>query len=585
MASVRRAKRWPNAPKKKPKPKPKKVEYNPFKDEPTPELRKFQRDGVEFLKEHNWNVLLADAPGVGKTPQALIAIGENAKKLCPALVVVPPSVLANWKREAKRWIPGIRVQTLGKMKTRLRPRCHLTITTWDVLAARQTELLSRKYKCIIADEAHYAKNPESQRSLALQALADKANHLLLLTGTPMLNDVEELRVLEGLFGTPDPPMLRRLLEDVAKDIPPKRRVTLYTDIPADVRAEYEQVVSEFDGWLEEYLPRLFTNKEEVECAVERTLAAEPLAKLSYLRRILGRGKVPGAAAWIRAMQKRKEPVVVFGHFQDVMHLLGQALSKLGIAYVRLDGTCSQEQRQAAVDAFQTGQIDVFLGTSAAREGITLHRAAHMLRLERDYVPAYEEQAEDRIRRIGQTRRTTIWYMHTEGTIDDRIADVVDRKRAIVAREVGIEDIEHIELDEVMNVWRKIKELKKGVPLVRKNPKADIDMPKLPSPKRVHSILIDTRAWPLDAVQRYLRRRGYRQRKIERQGFTVKVTCRSRAAFINGKVRKVRVGIGMAAEVGKPATSSAVRMKAVRKVQKVRRVKTMRRKKNIKKWTS
>lgn len=539
---------------------------------PPPKLRGFQRQGVDFLAKHKWNVILADAPGAGKTPQALIAILENVKKLTPALIVVPASVARNWRKEARIWCPRLRTQLIDTVKARIRPNRHLTITTWDLMSNRQDDFATRGYKLIIADEAHYAKNPETLRSKALARLAEGAKHLLLLTGTPLVNDPQELEELKALYGekVDDPPILRRLLSDVASDIPPKRRVTLECALPLDIRAEYDQVVEEFGDWLDRYLPRLLGGQSaKVEEATERALAAEPLAKLAYLRRVIGRGKVPAAAAWIRQMVKKGEPVVIFGAFSDVMSLLGQALSKLGIAYVRLDGTCSIEQRQAAVDAFQGGEIDVFLGTQAAKEGITLHRARHLLFLERWYTSVAEEQAEDRIRRIGQTRPTIIWYLQGEGTIDERISEIVENKREMVARIVGLEDIPHTYLDGVFDQWKRLKALK-GTPTVAANPTAKLDLPRLPAFRYVHAIYLDSRQIPLDALQRHLRAHGYRQRKIQRKRDTVRIECRSRASFHGGKLRRVEIAPGLYAAVGKPARTNAARMRATRKVQSRKR---------------
>ena len=586
MARMKRAKRWANAPKQRKRRKAPKRAVKPRRelDAPTgppPTLRPFQREGVDFLARNGWRVLLADAPGCGKTPQVLMAMAENARKLCPALAVVPASVLRNWRREALRWVPGIRVQVLDRQDSPLRRNHHLTVTTWDILANRKDALLAYGFRLLVADEAHYAKNPDTHRSTALREMAGACPHILLLTGTPMLNDVEELRVLERIFGTEAPPMLRRLLEDVAPDIPAKRRVYVNAAIQPDIRAEYEQVVAQFGEWLDDYLPRVLGDMAAAGDAAERALAAEPLAKLAYLRRILGRGKVPAAAAWVRRMMQRKEPVVVFGHYSDVLDLLGQSLAKLGIAYVRLDGTTSTEARQAAVEAFQTGEVDVFIGSSAAREGITLTRAAHMLRFERDYVPAYEEQSEDRIRRIGQTRTTTIWYLHAENSVDQRISEIVDRKRALVAQTIGSAELETMELDEVIDGWRRIPALADGVPLVAVNPSAAIDVPKLPPSAVVQSIILDPARWPLDALQRVLRRRGYRQRSIERlPAGGVRVHCRSEGAFVGGKVRQVSIAAGLAVLVGRRATTGASRMRATRRVQRTRKLRIRR---TRKKW--
>ncbi len=571
MARIKRARRWPGEPGARAPRRPKTAAppAAPRKRAAPPELRPFQREGVEELAAAGWRALLADAPGCGKTPQALVAIAENARTLCPALIVVPPSVLHNWQAEAERWLPGIRVQVLDKVDSPLRRGVHLTITTWDLAAVRREALLGYGFRLLVCDEAHYAKNPETQRYAAIQALAARCPHLILLTGTPVLNDVDELEALFALFGEDRPPMIRRLLEDVAPDIPRKRRVSLYAEIPADIRREYEQVVAEFADWLDDYLPRVVGVAEAPEAA-DRALAAEPLAKLAYLRRILGRGKVPAAAAWIGEMVRRGEPVVVFGHYADVLDLLGQALAKLGIAYVRLDGSTPAETRTAAVAAFQRGDVPVFLGSSAAREGITLVRSAHLLRLERDYVPAYEEQAEDRIRRIGQTRTTTIWYLHAENTIDQRISEIVEEKRRLVAQTIGSATVESTELDEILDVWRRVPALRAGVPLVASNPRASIDLPEFPVKARsVQAVLLDPARWPLDAVQREVRRRGLRVKDVQRVTGGIRLECRALSAFQGAQVRLVQLAPGLAVAIGRRAQADADRMRAGRRVRRIR----------------
>lgn len=592
MATLTRRSSWKNAPRR-PGPKPDKAKARAkavakrkrksrAKPKPPPPLRDFQREGVDFLKAHDYRVILADAPGCGKTVQVLTAIREDAAKLTPALVVVPASVLRNWAKEAETWAQGARVQVLASQTDRLRKGYHLTITTWDQAVRREMELAAYGFRLVVADEAHLAKNPDTLRAQALRTLCDRAAHILPLTGTPLLNDISELRALEGLFGAEKPPMLRRLLEDVAPDIPPKTRVYFFASIPADIRDEYDKVREEFGLWLDDYLPTLMGGGVEATDAAERALAAEPLAKLAYLRRILGRGKVPAAAQWVRHMRAKNEAVVVFGHYSDVLSLLGHALSRLGISYVRVDGSTSTEARQAAVEAFQAGDFSVFLASSAAREGITLTRAANLLRFERDYVPAYEEQAEDRIRRIGQRRATTIWYLHAEHTIDERITEIVDRKRALVARTIGSAEVQCVELDRTLDQWKRMPALREGVPLVADNPKADIDLPKLPPKEVVQSVVLDPSKWPLDGLQRVLRRRGYRQRSIERlKGGNVRLHCRSVGAFRGGKVKPRKVAPGLVVLVGKRAVTDAGRMKATRAAKKAR---TLRVRKRKKKWS-
>ncbi len=532
---------------------------------PPPPLLPFQREGVDFLKEHNWRVLLADAPGCGKTPQVLTAIRENAAKLCPALVVVPASVLRNWSDEAARWVPGMRVHVLSKVDTPLE-RAGITLLTWDVLAARSDELAAAGFRLLVADEAHYAKNPDTFRSSGIGAVAEVAPHVLLLTGTPLLNDVNELEVLRGFFGGDSPPMLRRLLEDVAPQIPPKRRRYLTVAIPADIREEYDQIVHTFADWLAEYMPRALAETDQaddVTGATERAVEMQHLVKLAYLRRVLGRGKAPAAAALTHDLVSRREPVVLFGHYTDVLDIYGHLLTRLRIPYTRIDGQTPNEARHAAVKAFQAGEVPVLVASSAAREGITLHRAAHLIRLERDYVPAYEEQAEDRIRRIGQTRPTTVWYLHAEDTIDGRISEIVDFKRTLVSDTIGLANTPFSVEQRAYDAWRRIDALKDGVPSLTVSPRGRVELPKLPAPERVHAVVFSADAWPADALARSLRAEGYRVKAARVEGARGRVECRVASAFVAGTLRSLQVAPGLIVIVGQRAESAAQRMQALR----------------------
>ena len=599
MARIRRRKSWGLGKKVKKRTKPRKIKKGPGKREalsirrhkgPPPTLRGFQREGVDFLQKHQWKVLVADAPGAGKTCQTLAAIRENAATLCPALVVVPSSVAVNWVEEVHMWVPKARVQLLDHHEAPLRRGRHITVATWDMLVMRQDELVDHGFRLLVGDEIHAIKNPETQRSKAFRRVREKVDHCLGLSGTPLVNTRDELQELQQVIEPESgAPILRRLLEDVAPDIPPKRRVTLHASVPEDILHEYDRVVEVYEDWLQRYLPKVLDSEMAVDSASARAMESEPLSKLNYLRRVLGRGKVPAAAAWIRAMRKRDEPVVVFGQYRDVLSLLGQALAKLGIPYVRLDGGTTIGARKVAVRAFQAGKIDVFLASSAAKEGITLHRAAHMLFLERWYTSTSEEQAEDRIRRIGQLRPTTIWYLHVENTIDDRISEIVERKRTLIAGAIGLAPTEHTEHGEVLDIWRRLRELRRGVPLVEQNPTGDIQLPPLPNPRFVHAVLVDSRRWPLDAVQRHLRKGGFRQREIHRKGSTVLIVTRARTGFKKGSLKRLSLIEGLNFDMGKPV-KKAERMRAIRVQKKARKIRFKgarrgRRKQKVKRWGS
>jgi SNF2 family DNA or RNA helicase len=551
------------------------------------ELRPFQKSGVKFLYDNNWRVLIADAPGCGKTPTALVAVRENIPHLCPALVIVPSSVVVNWKREMEAWIPGCRIQTINSIRTPINKNFHFTIVCWDLIARRKHDIKARKYKLVIADEAHYAKGGEQTlRGRAFGDIVKSVPHLLLLTGTPLVNDATELETLKSFFGeNAKVPILRRLLEEVAPDIPQKKRVKLLVDLPEEIKSEYDRVKATFGDWVDDYLRKAMDDPTAAISAAEKAMSAEPLAKLSYLRRVLGRGKAVGAAAWIKGMLRQGEPVVVFGMFRDVMDILGQLLARLEIPFVRYDGSMGRQQRQIAVDAFCHGEVDVFLCTMAGREGLTLHRGdimarnpeiklkqpAHLLFMERWYTPAAEEQAEDRIRRIGQKRATKMWYLHAPGTIDDRIDELVEAKRQIVHDTIRSFSVDTSEYDGILDHWRNNPILSAGVPGVAENPDASLDLPKLPDPKFIHAVVFDPRIWPIPSVQKFLRLSGYRQRKFVRKGNTVKIVCRSITNFRVDTMLATLVKDGFGLHYGKPNAGTAQeRMATLRRMRRMGR---------------
>ncbi len=480
-----------------------------------PRLRSFQREDVDSIKRHRLRALVASAPGSGKTPIAIRALAETYKRSLPAAVICPASVTLNWAREFGRWAPGIKIILVEDMDSKLpRPqtRSVVYIMSWALLDARWTDLLRVKVRTVIADEAHYAKNPDALRSRALYQLTRATKQILLLTGTPIINTRQELHALTSLLGD-NPLMIRRLLEDVAKDIPEKKRSYLHVRLRAKHQAEYEKADQNFEQWLRREKEKLL-GEGMAEFEVERALAAEALAKIGYLRRLSGVAKVPAALDWISRAVRIGEPVVVFLEHQDVLRKLRKGLKKQRIRHAVLEGSTSARKRQALIDAFQRYEYPVFLGTKAAKEGITLTAARHLLFVERFYTSAEEEQAEDRIRRIGQTYRTTIWYLHAVDTVDDRIDTIVRSKRRVIRTAIGSADVLETPLGNVealIHRWGDhaktegvdVLDLGQGDPLV-----------PLPSPKVTHGVVFYGDRWKTRSAINWCRMHGYKpERKV------------------------------------------------------------------------
>ena len=530
------------------------------------ELKPSQREGVDWLAANNHRGIIADSQGTGKTAMSLYALAENAHTLLPALVVCPASVTWNWRREAKQWIRcGVRVHVIEGMDDPFPKNIpHLTIVSWNTLHFRRNELIHHPYRTIIADEAHYAKNPESQRYKALSMIAKDKEFFWLLTATPLINRAHELGILKSLVGEPAP-ILRRFLSDVAPEVPPKSRVLLPVSMPESLQKEYDRAIEDFSGWLDDYLEKAIGGGLRAVEQAEKTMAAKHLAQVGYLRRILGRGKVPAVTAWVIGKVRQKESVVVYAEHRDVCNLFLEGLRKYKISHVRVDGSTTKMERQMAIDQFQEGSIKVFLGTRAAIEGINLYTARHLIFLERYFTPSHEEQAEDRIRRIGQTRETCIWYPFVENTYDERIRNIIEGKRGIVASCVGSEFISETEIQEVMTWWRRLAPIRKLVKPLHLEPMVSQRMPSLPDPRLVRGVLFGTGSWGMSLVLKSLRRRGFQILDTQTKEERVFVQTKSPAAFQRGSFQVVEIAPELSAIIGRPTNSDAERMRNYRRL--------------------
>ncbi|MEI6357515.1 MAG: SNF2-related protein, partial [Verrucomicrobiota bacterium] len=158
-------------------------------------MKPFQREDVQTIRAADYRMLIAHAPGCGKTIIVLGALDENPERLTPTLVIAPASVLGNWKKEAYKWVPGIRVHSITDGRSAIPKTAHLYVISWTLLITRYHELMELGLRLIVADEAHAAKNEEALRTQALDVLSRDVPHLLLLTGTPLENSLDDLRSL------------------------------------------------------------------------------------------------------------------------------------------------------------------------------------------------------------------------------------------------------------------------------------------------------------------------------------------------------------------------------------------------------
>ena len=421
-----------------------------------------------------------------------------------------------------------------------------------MLADRGRDLLYRKPQLIIADEAHMAKNIDAIRSRALYGLTKRIPHKLLLTGTPLINSVSELETLKQFFGTPNPPMIRRLLADVAPDIPPKKRLVLPVYLPPQIAEEYRYAVEEFEEWLLQALKSRMEDGE-AERTATRALAAAALVKIGYLRRICGFGKVDAALAFASRAVRIGEPVVFFAEHGAIIQRLSYLLKKANLRHCKLIGSTPKSKRTEMIKKFQDGEFPIFIGSKAASTGITLHKAAHLVFIESYYTSADLDQAEDRIRRIGQKRPTSIWYLHAKGTIDDRIASIIARKRRIVDEAIGTEDIGETPENNVMELmayWSK----QVSAPVYRDGDSLlglGKSLPPMPLQRESYQVIFKGKRWSRKSVSEWAKMNGYSLKKVEQITGGYRGTLNSPLSFVSGQFTSFKVSSDISIIKGKP----------------------------------
>ena len=441
------------------------------------ELEPFQWAGVRYALAAR-RAFLADEQGLGKTVEALAAL--EADDGYPAIVVCPASLKLNWEREARHWLPHREVVVVdGRQAV---PRTgEITVLNYEIVAAHREALARIRPRALVIDESHYVKNPQAKRTQAVRRLAGAVAEdglRLALTGTPVLNHAEELiaqlRVIGRLedfgsgarfsreFRNGDQSeerlhwhlrrrcFVRRLKADVLPQLPAKRQVV----VPVELTNKREYRIAEDD--VIEWLRTQPLDLSTLNAKIAATLRAERLAQLNALQQLAGRGKLHAALTWIHDFLASGEPLVVFARHIEVQRAVLERFPDAA----HLLGADSTHQREAAVHAFQDpdGPQLIVAATRVGAQGITLTRASNVCFLELEWTPAMHDQAEDRCHRIGQRDAVTAWYLLAAGTIDETMAALIQRKRAIVTAVT-----EGRRLDSDSMVDGVIRELRDGEP--------------------------------------------------------------------------------------------------------------------------
>jgi superfamily II DNA or RNA helicase len=442
-------------------------------------LRDYQRRGLNWLSgmtSLGLGCCLADDMGLGKTI-TLIALHlhrqTESESAGPTLVVCPTSLMGNWQREIERFAPGTPVRRFHGARRALDGLAdgEFVLTTYGTMRLDAPRLAAVPWGMLVADEAQHVKNPYSSTARELRSIEARAR--VALTGTPVENNLSELwaildwttpgllgrlgtfrrRYAEAVEGGQDPAaadrlarlvrpfLLRRRKSDpgIAPELPPKTETDHAVSLTQEQAALYEAVVREALAEISGagsmarrgLIVKLLTGLKQI-CnhpaqylKEERPVITGRSGKLELLDELLDTILAEGAG------------VLVFTQYVRMARLLERHLAARGTSSQFLHGGTPVAEREAMVRRFQDGEVPVFLlSLKAAGTGLNLTRAEHVVHYDRWWNPAVEAQATDRAYRIGQTRPVQVHRIIAEGTIEDRIAELLLRKRELADSVLG-----------------------------------------------------------------------------------------------------------------------------------------------------
>ena len=459
------------------------------------ELMRHQERVVAAAAAGHRTFLLADEPGLGKTAQALLA--AEAAGAFPLLAVVPNVVKTNWAREVEIWTPHRKATVLHGDGDDADGFADVFVVNYEILDRHVGWLGTHGFRGMIVDEAHYIKNKSSQRSQNVLEISNRIRDrvarplMMALTGTPLINDIEDFRAIWEFLGwiddvvpqgdlmealeetglTPADPgfypaarravieqgIVRRRKIDVASDIPARR----VADMPVELEGEAGRSIRKAEQELarrmvERYDAALSTRRagavvEGIDHHLVRQVAgwerednsSKTGENVFMMMRRIGQAKAGLAADYTAQLARNVGKVVFFAKHIDVMDQAEKVFSERGIRYSSIRGDQSSSTRQKAIDAF-VNDPDVQIAVcslTAAGVGLNLQVASNLVLAELSWTDAEQTQAIDRVHRIGQTEPVTAWRIIAAQTIDAKIAELIDSKAGLAARALDGSDEE------------------------------------------------------------------------------------------------------------------------------------------------
>lgn len=406
----------------------------------------FQQLGVIWMSSRK-RCVNCDDMGLGKSAQSLCALPDADR--AGVLVVCPAIAKGVWKREAGIWRDDYRVTVLDGRKSFRWPELgEIVVINYDVLPAKAPAAPKDYEIALIADEAHFLKNYKTSRTKKVTDLSTEATRTIFLTGTPLPSRPEDLwcvlqvagcaheafgswkeycRLFSGrknpfggmVWGKPLPEvgerlkgvLIRRMKKDVLADLPDKMHRVLEVEISAEAEAELSEEISALGP----------------EVWAARDVSDIPFDKIAKTRALLAKSKEEAALEIIETYEEAGEPIVVFSAHRHVIDRL-KGREGWGI----ITGDVQTKERAQIEEAFQRGELCGVAATiAAASTALTLTRASNALFVDLSYVPADNQQAEDRIYRIGTKRGVLITHLVSQHALDQHVRDLIAKKMGII----------------------------------------------------------------------------------------------------------------------------------------------------------
>ncbi|WP_062516363.1 DEAD/DEAH box helicase [Demequina gelatinilytica] len=458
-------------------------------------LMPHQAQVVAAAAQGHRTFLLADEPGLGKTAQALLA--AEAADAFPLLVVVPNVVKTNWAHEVDLWIPHRRATVVHGDGDQVDAFADVVVVNYEILDRHVGWFGDLGFRGMVVDEAHFIKNKGSQRSQHVLALSERIRErqarplLMALTGTPLINDIEDFRAIWELLGWIDDErpigalmqaledtgltpadrrfsaaargaviergIVRRRKVDVAADIPARRVADLPVELDGPVGRSIRAAEAALAARMVEQYHRAVAARgddavEGIDLELARRIATSELKDsdekatgenvFTMVRRI-GQAKATLAADYAAQLARNVGKVVFFAKHIDVMDTAEQLFADRGIRYASIRGDQSRTARDKNVKAFtEDPDVQVVVcSLMAAGVGLNLQVASNLVLAELSWTDAEQTQAIDRIHRIGQSEPVTAWRIIAAQTIDAKIAELIDSKAGLAAAALDGVDVE------------------------------------------------------------------------------------------------------------------------------------------------